>query len=289
MTLIGILAAILFERVLGQLPGWGDARLMPWLLRSVERLLPWPPMWRHPGILLLWIALPVWLVCELLSGIPSPVLQVLLSAGVLLLCLGPRDLAEDIHRLQAAHEAGDQATERRLMQALRWDAPQPTPSHRSLLGSLFIQSHERLFGVLLGFLAFGAAGALAYRLISRLPLLLLQHQGESPAQQWADRLHQVVAFVPARVTALLFGLAGSLDDALRCWRRLGEEQQVWHARTWILLSEVSAASVMREEGDGGPAVPGRLDDCLDEVLRMQWRALLILLAVFAVGSTGSML
>ena len=289
MTLIGILAAILFERVLGQLPGWGDARVLPWLLRNVERWVPWPALWRNPIVLLLWIVLPVWWVGMVLEGIPSPILQVLLSAAVLLLCLGPRDLAEDSHRLQAAHEAGDQAAERRLTQSLRWDAPQAEPSHRSLLGSLFIQSHERLFGVLMGFLAFGAAGALAYRLASRLPLHLLQHQGESPAQQWADRVHQVVAFVPVRVTALLFGLAGSLDDALRTWRRLGEEPQVWHARTWTLLSEVAAASVMREEGEGGPAVPGRLEDCLDEVLRMQWRALLILLAVFAVGTTGSLL
>ena len=161
MTLIGILAAILFERVLGQLPGWGDARVLPWLLRNVERWVPWPALWRNPIVLLLWIVLPVWWVGMVLEGIPSPILQVLLSAAVLLLCLGPRDLAGDIHRLQAAHEAGDQAAERRLTQSLRWDAPQAEPSHRSLLGSLFIQSHERLFGVLMGFLAFGAAGALA--------------------------------------------------------------------------------------------------------------------------------
>ncbi|ULQ45220.1 regulatory signaling modulator protein AmpE [Flagellatimonas centrodinii] len=289
MTLIGVLAAILFERVLGQLPGWGDARVLPWAMRNAARWLPWPKLWSHPLVLLLWGLLPVWAVWELLEGIPHPLLQVLLSAGVLLLCLGPRDLAEDIHRLQAAHEAGDSATAHRLTQQLRLGAPQPDPSHRSLLGSLFIQSHERLFGVLLAFLAFGAAGALAYRLASRLPMHLLEHQGESPAQRWADRIHQVFAYLPARLTALLFGLAGSLDDALSAWRRLGDEQRSWDQRTWIVLSEVAAASVMREEADGAPAVPGKLDDCLDEVLRMQWRALLILLAVFAVGTTGSLL
>lgn len=288
MVLIGVLVAILFERVLGHWPLWGRLQVMEGLIRLAARGLPFPALWTHPLSLLLWWALPVWGLQTLIGLVAGPVLAILLSAGVLLLCLGPRDLTEDIHRLQAAREAGDAETEARLTQRLRVGVPQPEASHRSLLGSLFIQSHERLFGVLMGFLFFGPAGALAYRLASRLPQQLREVHGEVPVTRWADQLHQWLAWVPARLTALLFGLAGSLDDALAAWKRLIDAGEPG-VQTWTILSEVAAAAVMREGSDGAPSVPGRLDECLDEVLRMQGRALLILLAVFAVATTGALL
>jgi AmpE protein len=288
MVLIGVLVAILFERVLGHWPLWGRLQIVEGLIRLAARLLPFAWLWTHPLILLLWWALPVWAVHVLIGEISSPVLATLLSAGVLLLCLGPRDLTEDLHRLREAREAGDADTEARLLLILRVGVPQPEASHRSLLGSLFIQSHERLFGVLTGFLFLGPAGALAYRLASRLPRQLREVHGECAAAAWADRLHQWLAWVPARLTALLFGLAGSLDDALAAWKRLLENPEPG-VQTWTVLSEVAAAAVVREGSDGAPSVPGRLEECLDEVLRMQGRALLILLAVFAVATTGAML
>lgn len=288
MVLIGVLVAILFERVLGHWPFWGRLQIMEGLIRLGARVLSWPALWRHPLILVLWWAMPVWVVQDLIAEVPSPVLATLISATVLLLCLGPRDLSEDIHRLQSAREAGDPDEAARLTRLLRVGVPQPEASHRSLLGSLFIQSHERLFGVLMAFLIFGAAGALAYRLASRLPRQLREVHGECAAVRWAEGLHQVLAWLPARLTALLFGLAGSLDDALAAWKRLLAAQEPG-IQTWTILSEVAAAAVVREGSDGAPSLPGRLEECLDEVLRMQARALLILLAVFAVATTGALL
>src|SRR3546814_7227405 len=80
------------------------------------------------------------------------------SSDLLLLCLGPRDLTEDVHDLLAAREAGDIARVQQIARNLQ-RGPQPDASHRSLMGTLFIQSHEKLFGVLLFFFTFGPAGA----------------------------------------------------------------------------------------------------------------------------------
>jgi membrane protein required for beta-lactamase induction len=100
-------------------------------------------------------------------------------------------------------------------------------------------------------------------------------------------LHAAAAWLTSRVNALLFGLAGSLDQALARWRALrGEGFPNWRDRTWAVLAEVSAASLAVEEGEAGPMVPATLEACLREVAAMQNRALLILLAGFVLFTAG---
>src|SRR3546814_10955431 len=108
------------------------------------------------------------------------------SSDLLLLCLGPRDLTEDVHDLLAAREAGDIARVQQIARNLQ-RGPQPDASHRSLMGTLFIQSHEKLFGVLLFFFTFGPAGAVAYRIACRLPRLMRETAPGSLADVTAAR------------------------------------------------------------------------------------------------------
>ncbi|HEX4895153.1 MAG TPA: regulatory signaling modulator protein AmpE [Solimonas sp.] len=286
MTLIGILIALGLERVLGHVPGWGRPVLFLGMVRALHRVLP-GSFWRSPLLPPLLVLPPTLLAWWLPQQIENPILQLCVSAAVLLLCLGPRDLAEDISELLGARAAGDQERAGQLARALQ-RGPEPGETHRSLLGALFIQSHEKLFGVLLWYFVGDAAGAVAYRLVSRLPRFLGETAADAPAQHAADWLHSIMAWVPARVTAALYGLAGSLDDAMKEWRKLASlSLHAWRNQTWALLAEVSCASLRIEEQGGGEVVPGSLDAALQEVLRMQWRALLILLAFFAFFATGS--
>ncbi|MGH8444502.1 MAG: regulatory signaling modulator protein AmpE [Solimonas sp.] len=286
MTLIGILIALGLERVLGRIPGWGRPVIFLWLMRGLRAVLP-NALWASPLLPLAVVAAPVALVWWAYGQIWSPILELVVGAAVLLLCLGPRDLAEDVHDLLAAREAGDIARVQQIARNLQ-RGPQPDESHRSLMGTLFIQSHEKLFGVLLYFFVFGPAGAVAYRIASRLPRLLRESAPGSMAEVTADWLHSLLAWVPARITTLLFGLAGSLDDALAAWRSLMRQPlHGWRSHTWALLAEIAVASLRVENADGG-AEPVNLGSALREVLRMQWRALLILLAFFAIFATGSM-
>jgi len=285
MTLIGILIALGLERVLGRFPGWGRPVIFLGLMRGAHAILP-SAIWASPILPIVTVAAPVALVWWAYGQIWSPVIALCASAAVLLLCLGPRDLAEDVHDLLEARDAGDIARVQQIARNLQ-RGPQPDESHRSLMGTLFIQSHEKLFGVLLWFFVFGPAGAVAYRIASRLPRLLRQTAPGSAAEYCADWLHNLLAWVPVRITTLLFGLAGSLDDALSAWRSLMRQPlHGWRSHTWALLAEISVASLRTETADGD-AEPVNLGTALREVLRMQWRALLILLAFFAIFATGS--
>lgn len=282
MTLLGILLALALERLLSQTLPLGRPTL-PGLLISRAGDAAWLQSAWAPPLLL---AIPVLLTGYAALLIHGPLLQVLLSVVILVLCLGPRDLTDDVRALMAAREAGDQRRSDALAQTLLHSV-EDYGQRRSLLGALFVQSHERLFGVLLWFFLLGPAGAVLYRTASRLPRIWHEIQPGGAAELAAMRLHAAAAWWTARVVALLFGLSGSLDDALAAWRRVGERATDWRERTWDVLAGVAVAALSSEPEDGdGPALPSTLDEVLREVLALQNRALLILLAAFAAFTAG---
>jgi membrane protein required for beta-lactamase induction len=287
VTFIGILLALLAERVLGHLPKVGEPMFLQQIVVNVQRYVPLGAYWSSWFAPLFLLLLGTGIVALLDWWIWHPLPDLAFGTVVLFLCLGPRHLAADLQELIKAHESNDAARERTLTMALL-RGPGRTATRRSLMGALFIQSHERLFGVLLWFFAAGPAGAVFYRLASRMPRFLHETQPDTPAEEATVALHAAAAWVPARLTAMLFGLAGSLDQALRRYRELRERNEFanWRERVWTILAEVSATSLTVEDGEAGPVLPATLEAALQEVLAMQQRALLILLAAFGLFSAG---
>ena len=293
MTLIAIIVALLAERLLGHVPGWGTPRLLRGYIQALRRVLVVPPLWRSAVVIPLLLLPPVLLCAWLQQEIGSPVLHLMFSGLVLFLCLGPRDLADDVKLWLQARAAGDHVTAERLARLLQKgpgrQAEDEEPAPRGLLGALFIQSHERLFGVLIWFFVFGAAGAVFYRIVSRLPRLLMEI-ADSSAARAAETLHALAAWAPARATAALFGMAGSLDDAIKEYRALiGQPTHGWRTHTWAVLAEVASGALEFETEDGASAEPATLDLAAREVLNLQMRALIILLAFATVFATGDFL
>jgi AmpE protein len=281
MNLLAMLLALAAERLFSPYRDSAQRQPSGALLR---KLLPLPGLWRSVLLPPLFVGLPALATLLIQRQIHDELLRLPFQALLLFLCLGPRDLSDDVQALRAARAAGDSATVARLSSALQM-GPAPDADHRSLLGALFIQSHERLFGTLWWFLALGPAGAVLYRLASRLPGLI--EDAASPAARGAALLHAVLAWIPVRLTSVLYGLAGSMDDALTHWRQLRRSVHPdWRRQTWTVLATVASAALDWEDS-GGPVVASSLDAALAEVLRMQQRALLILLALAALFTAGS--
>jgi len=286
MNFLAILLALGIERVFPQGTALGESRLLGGALSVVKRLGRSGDITPMPWLL---TVVAVMLTLALDRWLQGMLVQPVFGAAVLLLCLGPRDLSDDVQRLVAARRRGDVAEIERLSRSLQ-SGPAPDESHRNLIGALFIQSHERLFGVLLWFMALGPAAAVAYRLASRLPTLLEKAGFSAGTLQAATHLHALLAWVPTRLTAGLFALAGSMDDALAAWRRVGELHYngAWRSHSWAVLAEVGAGALAMEEENGAVVVTADLSMALGEVLRMQTRALLVLLAGFAVYAGGTL-
>lgn len=283
MTLIALLIALIVERLLSPHRLGDAAPRPPWSAFRALHTLPVLPV--LPWLL---AAAGAGVVALLHGAIENRPLDVLFDALMLLLCLGPRDLADDVQRLRSARSSGDSATVARLTRSLQL-GPEPDADHRSLLGALFIQSHERRFGVLLWFIAAGPAGAVLYRIASRLAAQIEPADPQAPA---AALLHALLAWAPTRLTAFLFGFAGSLDDALIAWKRVQAEPRAaaggWQRHSWNLLAETANAALDWEDAvDGGPMIASSLDSTLGEVLRMEARATLIVLALTALFTAGA--
>lgn len=284
MTLLALVLALLAERLLAaqRTPSAVSEPLLARLWPRLPAGLRGSPI--TPWLLTAGLALAV---AGLLREVDSLLFELAYSATILLICFGPRDLADDVQHLRAARSAGDADTVNRLTRSLQ-RGPAPDADHRSLLGALFIQSHERRFGTCLWFVALGPAGAVLYRLASRLAAVI----DEGATQASAARLHALLAWIPARLTALLFGLAGSMDDALDAFTRVQREPltgpDAWQRRTWSLLAETANAALDWEDAPGsGPMIASSLDATLAEVLRMETRATLIGLALAALFTAGA--
>jgi AmpE protein len=275
MNLLAVLAALAAEQFAGN---WRDDT-RPGVLEPLYRFA----RFRSGAVAVVVVVTLSTLVGYGVSAIHDPLIASAVSAVILFLCLGPRDIASDVNQLLAARANGEVAAAERVVRALR-RGPEPDADHRSLLGALFIQSHERVFGVLLWFVVCGPGGALAYRLASRLPLLA---EPDSPALPAVETLHAALAWIPARATALLYALAGSMDHAGAAWRQLRlEPQGDWRQYTWTLLAETATGALAIDAHDG-PVAPQSLDACFREILRMQNRALLILLAAVVLRTASA--
>ncbi len=275
MSLLAVVTALAAEQAFGN---WrDDAR--PGVIAPLYRFC----RFRSAVVATTMVVVVAVLAGYAVASIHDALLAALASALILFICLGPRDIASEVNALLAARANGETAAAERIVRTLH-RGPEPEADHRSLLGALFIQSHERVFGVLFWFIACGPGGAVAYRLASRLPTLL---DADSPALRGTETLHAVLAWLPVRATALLFAFAGSMDDALAAWYRLRiEPHPDWRQHTWSVLAETATASIDIDGGEG-PAMPVSLETCFREIVRMQNRALLILLAANALLAAGA--
>lgn len=298
MTLLSIVLALMLERLLSKLEHWREhavyQRHVRWLRRRFGGERAWGSQW-----ILIPLLLPTLLIIggvqALLADAVYGVLSFVFSTVLLLVCLGPRDLGEQLHALIRARANDDVDAQDAICNDIRCTPARavgvvdPNES-RSLLGDIFIQAHERMFAVLLWFFVLGPLGAVAYRMVAGLPRVLAETNCGERAVEAAVRVHGILAWLPARVTGLLYALAGSTDDALAARRFVkADETGHWVLRTWRQLAAMGVGALNYEDGDSGPMVPVSFDDALESAMAVRFRALMLWLAVLALPTIGGWL
>jgi len=153
----------------------------------------------------------------------APLLALVWNIGVLYLTLGFRQFSDEFSTTLEALRAGDIAMARAQIE--RWHGRGSEELFLQDIARLTIErglvgAHRHLFGVIAWFAVFGAAGAVFYRLSA----MLCESWGARPpsvegvfgvfsrtAFRWID-------WIPARLTAVSFAIAGDFEDAVYCWR-----------------------------------------------------------------------
>ena len=229
MNLLAILIALVSERLLSLGHGAREPRALVAYVRGALRAVARDEraMLAVAVVAALLPGFAVAVAIEILGAVVHGLVYVLLAALVLFFALGPRDLRREVADFRAAAARGDAAAvERVAAEILEADASQRRgPALGSVGAAVFVQANNRLFGVLFWFALTGPFGALAFRItdLMRREAILRAERADAPpaAQAVSDvcqRLHGVIAFVPARLLALTYGVAGSFEESFSGWR-----------------------------------------------------------------------
>jgi membrane protein required for beta-lactamase induction len=189
------------------------------------------PDWSRKGLAgLLLLVLPPLLITALLQqlfdGGLFGLLSLLFATTLLLFCLGPVDLDTQVNDYIHAVETDDEEQQRQIAREIVEDEPptsEPALSQAVSEGILY-QANQRLFGVLFWFVLLGPLGALLYRITTQLPR---SEQANSDMDFFlnAKQLEVILDWLPARLTAICYAIAGSFEDALYGWRSYQDRRQ----------------------------------------------------------------
>lgn len=263
MKLIALLIGLLIERLASQLFHLRELRWLDHIIdagcEKILKLTNWPPL--IPVLLLaIFLVLPVFVVVLLLGDTLLGFPYLLLAIFVLFFSLGPKDIAEEVDDYCSAAESGNpERIETTAKALLEKDVPEDAWQRiNEVEQAVFVQANNRLFAVIFWFILLGPLGAWSYRVTDlirrRAVFKAARHSDEEQPQQIAgaaNSLHSWVAWVPARLTACGYALAGSFDEAFAMWRGSHEQSATSTGeKSDQLLARVGVASLALAPLDG---------------------------------------
>jgi adenosylcobinamide-phosphate synthase len=153
------------------------------------------------------------------------------NVAVLYLTMGFRQFSHAVTEIVEALRAGDLDRARVLLTDWRGDSAveyNGTEIARVAIEEGLIKSNRHVFGVIFWFLILpGPTGAVLYRLSG----ILEQKWGTRSQEDYgnfgtfAQRVFHYLDWIPVRLTAMSFAVAGDFEDAVYCWRS--------QATTWM--------------------------------------------------------
>jgi AmpE protein len=261
MNLIALLAGLLIERLATQL---FHLRQLRWLdaiidggFRQAHKVPGVPALVPVIALAVLFV-LPLLLLVAFFGDLLYGFVYLLLAIVILFFSLGPKDIGEQVDEYCDALEKDDPEAIRRTAKALlEKDVPEdPGERVAAVEAAVCVQANNRLFAVIFWFILLGPLAAWAYRvtdLIRRRAVFVASRRDAAEAERYANigeiviaasTLHGWLVWIPARLTALGFALAGSFDDAIAAWRQPSDPTlQSSREQSESLLARVGLAAL----------------------------------------------
>ena len=296
MTFVTLVVALLLDRA-RPLPD--ASALLEWFRRYADRLghdlNAGKPMHGTVG----WLAavcpwaLSVLVVFYLLYY-ANPVLGWLWSLLVLYLCLGFRNVTQALKDIYAALRANDLERARELLAGWRGGSAfdyGETEIAKAAVETALERAQRELFGVVFWFVVLpGPCGPVLYRLAAELETRWGRRTDEAlePFGRFARSAFAALDWIPARLAAIGFAIAGNFEDAISSWRTyapawpepdlgivLASGAGAMHVQLGGALPRKGGVELRPDLGDGDPADA----EHLQSTIYLLWRTLVVWLVV----------
>jgi len=230
MNFVALILGLGLERVLTHLFHLREFRWLDPVFDALFRKLPGRAA---SGVLVavtaiaLLLTLPVALVSIALVNELLQIPYFVFAVIVLLVSLGPRDLKQEVDDYCAAVDADNSEDVRRIgREIIEDELPEDDDEKiRCVERAIFVQANNRIFGVVLWFLLLGPTGAWWFRILDLMRRRIAYQSQDDNFQEgaevivWAVRmLHGIFAWLPARLLAAGYALAGSFEETVSGWR-----------------------------------------------------------------------
>lgn len=121
--------------------------------------------------------------------------------------------------------------------------------------SLLVMAHEKAYGLIFWFLLLGSYGAFIYWVLTKCEDVMEGNDLENTKLRVVFKsLHGLVAWVPARITAFVYGLVGNFYLCFKCWMA---HMRDFHSRSQNVLTECGQAAIDATESGSGVALAQR--------------------------------
>jgi len=209
---------------------------------------------------------------------PLSLLFMLLTLVVLFYCLDPIDQNGHLDEYFDAMENGDvQSAYYQVEDYLDLKSGKNMPENKQKLGRtvttlILSQSNFRFFGVLVYFILLGPAGALLYRLTCTFEFSV-RDEDESPYRKKLAQLRNILDWLPVRITAFMYALAGDFNGAMS------------NLKHHLFQAHNHSESLLQETGLGALGLDAEIIDDVkkenNQALALVYRSLVILLVIIA--------
>ena len=286
MTFLQLLIALGLERLM---PHWMQYRIYYFFTDYLDRVASFfgtRSTWLTYLSLLLAIAMPLLLIVIIESWLQVILLgNFLFGMLVLFYCLGPKDLALQVDEMLAACERQDEVALQQATANLLDENNEQDSNHcgQDMAAAMAFEALDRIFGVLFWFALAGPAGAMLFRTTQ----LVSRHYRNETSERFdaAQMLYWIVAWLPSRLLALGYALAGHFTQSLQSWFREAPDAMSTRQAMCFFLANGASGALDLPESSSGEWEETAFQ--LRNSMALIWRTLLIWLAVIALLTIGS--
>ena len=278
MNLIAIILALLTEHFYKPIVQWRNYQWFTQYEQWVYQKLEGYSFREGPvAVILIFgiIVCLVWIIAAALYNLFG-LLGFLFATAMLIYCIGPTDLDEDVQAYLADIENDDaEGANHKAENILGYTvSDEPSVVANKVKEAIFIQGNNRMLGVVCWFVLLGPAGALLFRLSEiHSRTCKVENSGYADA---CKRLFYILSWLPARLSVLGYAIVGNFVDTMSKWQGFSD---IWQADNdeLVIASGLGALKHDEDEAKDEVDVPGVLD-----VLALVKRTLVFWLAVLAI-------